>query len=363
MAGWAITPDPRLGSGIVGDFRGAETAGSHPPEQSFRTPRSTRFASSARSTANDRVHLRITNNTIASIDDDEGGGAGVIPGIEVTTNAATNGDIFLTMTGNTSTGINEDGILIRQATLNNTFLLEDFAGNGTVAADVDAYLTALNTSTVRVRTGGSVVNYGTMNNNNTNTPAPVSPMTVGAPPLALPTDEDKPAKSEDKTGGELSTDSGPGSGNPASGDLPASTPAETGAEAPVVIDDGILSEAELDMIIDAAIQRWADAGATAEQLDAMRAATVTVVESRRSQPGFQPGRRHHDRRQCRRLELVHRCDARRRRRICRRRHAAARDRRQRPGGNADRPAHGGDARARPPDRPRRHCPAMARATS
>ena len=35
-------------------------------------------------------------------------------------------------------------ILVRQATLNNTFSLEDFAGNGTVVADVEAYLVAQN---------------------------------------------------------------------------------------------------------------------------------------------------------------------------------------------------------------------------
>jgi hypothetical protein len=129
----------------------------------------------SQATTDGDTNLRITNNTVASIDDDAGGGAGVIPGIEVTTNAATNGDIFLTISGNGSTGINEDGILVRQATVNNTFSLEDFAGNGTVAADVEAYLEGQNSATARVRTGGSVVSYTTMNLNNTNTPAPLTP--------------------------------------------------------------------------------------------------------------------------------------------------------------------------------------------
>jgi VCBS repeat-containing protein len=166
----------RLGSGIVGDFRGAETARVTIHQNIVRDAEVNPIRIISQSTADDDVHLRISNNTVASIDDDGGGGAGVIPGIEVTTNAATNGDIFLTINANTSTGINEDGILVRQATLNNTFSLEDFAGNGTIANDVDAYLEAQNPgTTARVRSGGSVVNYSTMNQNNANTPAPVTP--------------------------------------------------------------------------------------------------------------------------------------------------------------------------------------------
>ncbi|HEY0150071.1 MAG TPA: Ig-like domain-containing protein [Allosphingosinicella sp.] len=48
------------------------------------------------------------------------------------------------------------------------------------------------------------------------------------------------------------------------------------AAAVTVVDDGVISEAELSLIVEAAIQRWADAGATPGQLAAMRAVSVTV---------------------------------------------------------------------------------------
>ena len=57
------------------------------------------------------------------------------------------------------------------------------------------------------------------------------------------------------------------------GSGPVAAPApQTG----VVVDDGVVSEAELAMIVEAAIARWADAGATDAQLDAMRAASISV---------------------------------------------------------------------------------------
>ena len=55
--------------------------------------------------------------------------------------------------------------------------------------------------------------------------------------------------------------------------LPAPAPA-----GPVVIDDGVLSQAELDLIVDAAIARWAAAGASDAQIAAMRAVTVSVAD-------------------------------------------------------------------------------------
>jgi hypothetical protein len=54
--------------------------------------------------------------------------------------------------------------------------------------------------------------------------------------------------------------------------------APSAADGPVVVDDGVLSLAELDLIVDAAIQRWAAAGASEDQIAAMRAVTVSVSE-------------------------------------------------------------------------------------
>jgi Ca2+-binding RTX toxin-like protein len=62
---------------------------------------------------------------------------------------------------------------------------------------------------------------------------------------------------------------------------PAPAPAPVSAASPagpVVVDDGILTQAELDFIVDAAIGRWAAAGASDEQIAAMRAVKVSVSD-------------------------------------------------------------------------------------
>ena len=55
--------------------------------------------------------------------------------------------------------------------------------------------------------------------------------------------------------------------------VPGSTPV-----VPIVVDDGVLSQAEIDFLVDAAIERWIAAGATDEQVAAMRAVTVSVAD-------------------------------------------------------------------------------------
>ena len=47
---------------------------------------------------------------------------------------------------------------------------------------------------------------------------------------------------------------------------------------PVIVDDGVLTQAELDFLVDAAIARWSDAGLTAAQLDALEAMTFGVAD-------------------------------------------------------------------------------------
>ena len=219
----------RLGSGIVGDFRGAETARVtiHQNVVQDTEVNPINIISQMTLGQDGDTHLRITNNTVASIDDDEGGGAGVIPGINVTTNAATNGDIFLTLTGNTSTGINEEGVLLRQATANNTFQIEDLVpASGATGPQIETFLEGLNSSTVRVRIGGSVVQYTAMNNNNTNTPAPVTPLLAAQ-------------------------GQGPGG-------------------------SGMLTTDMLAPIMAEAAHRWADAGITAEQMARLGGVTFTI---------------------------------------------------------------------------------------
>ncbi len=80
----------------------------------------------------------------------------------------------------------------------------------------------------------------------------------------------------------LSAGSGPkgdGTGGdfiPSSGPQPDLAPTGTPEPGQIVVDDGVLSQAELNLIVEAAIQRWAEAGASAEQIAAMRAVTFAV---------------------------------------------------------------------------------------
>ena len=68
------------------------------------------------------------------------------------------------------------------------------------------------------------------------------------------------------------------SGDPVIGDAPQpvhSDPLPPPAH-PVIVDDGLLSQAELDYFVDAAVARWSATGLTAEQLDALEHMTFTV---------------------------------------------------------------------------------------
>ncbi len=58
---------------------------------------------------------------------------------------------------------------------------------------------------------------------------------------------------------------------------------------PIIVDDGVVTQAELDYLVNAAIQRWIDAGATAEQVAAMRAATFSVADMTGVQLGMSDG--------------------------------------------------------------------------
>ena len=47
---------------------------------------------------------------------------------------------------------------------------------------------------------------------------------------------------------------------------------------PVIVDDGVLTQAELNFLVEAAIQRWIEAGATPEQVAEMRTTAIEVAD-------------------------------------------------------------------------------------
>ena len=94
------------------------------------------------------------------------------------------------------------------------------------------------------------------------------PMNAEAPPPAPPVIDEESVHTP--PAGDA-----PADGGPAPVPVPAPTPAAAGS---VVVDDGVISQAELDFMVEAAIQRWATAGASDEQIAAMRAVKVSVSD-------------------------------------------------------------------------------------
>jgi hypothetical protein len=63
---------------------------------------------------------------------------------------------------------------------------------------------------------------------------------------------------------------------PADATPPAPPAPQVAAAHPVIVDDGVLSQSELDYFVDAAILRWTNAGLSAEQVAALEAMTFAV---------------------------------------------------------------------------------------
>ncbi len=83
---------------------------------------------------------------------------------------------------------------------------------------------------------------------------------------APPTDTTPPADTTPPQAGETDTGNQP----------PATTP-ETPAAQSVIVDDGVLTQAELDFFVDAAITRWTATGLTDEQVAALNAMEFSVA--------------------------------------------------------------------------------------
>ncbi|HEY0026260.1 MAG TPA: Ig-like domain-containing protein [Allosphingosinicella sp.] len=135
--------------------------------------------------------------------------------------------------------------------------LEGYTGGNNDAA-FDTHLQNTNTVNDPINgTGGVAVTTpgatATVNNYVGNVPMPAGPT---LPPAAMFVE--------------------PGTG-PAQNDTDLAT-GGTGPAGPAVVDDGVLSQAELALVVAAAIARWEAAGATPEQIAAMRAVAFSVED-------------------------------------------------------------------------------------
>jgi hypothetical protein len=153
----------RLGQGIVLDFRGEETAQLTVHANTIRRVEIGGIDVLA-NTGDGDLHLQLTNNVIDQVEDDVGGG--ISDGIRVLTATGSLHDLCLDARSNDSFKIGSgDELQLRQSNTEVVFAIEGFAGNGTVAADVEAYLDGQNPlfnpadGGTRVRTVASVVNY------------------------------------------------------------------------------------------------------------------------------------------------------------------------------------------------------------
>jgi hypothetical protein len=151
-------------------------------------------------------------------------------------------------------------ILLRNNTTAGAFRIEDLG-----ATAVATFVSTRNSGDT-VTPSGTITSTGDV----TMPTAPSAFVVAAAPPPAPPADD------EPVGGAPIDTPTvGNGPTPPPPPPAPAPAPVPAG---PVVIDDGVLSQAELDLIVDAAITRWAAAGASEAQVAAMRAVSVSVSD-------------------------------------------------------------------------------------
>jgi VCBS repeat-containing protein len=196
---------------------------------------------------------------------------------------ADNGTINLDVRGNTLTvdpaaGVSD--IRVRQR-FNTTFRIEDYAGGATDTTAVATYLSGLNNGNP---VSADFNNSGFQNINDVpEPPAPLMAMPGDPPPSgpAAGSDGETPAGEQTATPGDSETPvtsvtapaETPPTDSPAAGDQSAD-----GSDTSPIVDDGVLSQAELDFMVAAAIERWEASGLSAAQLDALHATHFTVAD-------------------------------------------------------------------------------------
>jgi hypothetical protein len=224
------------------------------------------------------MSLEVEDNIVASRGNNAAFAGSVFQGIMLNS-GVTPGDnfnVYLQLDNNSAAGTGVNGgtdYRIRQRQSTTVYLSADdaagvggnailYTGGARDPAAVNAFVLAHNpggtaSSSIEATNGGGVQGA-----------APPQPILAAAPPSAQ--EQAAPPPSADE--GEPVES---GQDNQQHGDP---VPADDGASGPVVVDDGILSQAELALIVEAAIQRWIAAGATEAQIAAMRAVSFTVSD-------------------------------------------------------------------------------------
>jgi hypothetical protein len=230
------------------------------------------------------LDLTLLNNTITGITSTTFGfqGMNFATGSSVAPpDGQHNVTIKLNMSGNSVSGTaGLEAYSFRQR-IGTTFQIQGLSGSS--AAAVEAYIAAQNPAgnlggnTIVAQAIGTTIEAYSSGT----TPTPTTPTLPPAPLLAAtggveaasPSD---PVGATDPAGTPDAGEQTPTSTDP----LPPSVPTDT-----VYVDDGVLSRAELDATVEAAIARWAEAGLSAEQIAHLRSITFTLADM----PGFYLG--------------------------------------------------------------------------
>jgi Cadherin-like domain/SdrD B-like domain/Bacterial cadherin-like domain/RTX calcium-binding nonapeptide repeat (4 copies) len=240
------------------------------------------------------MNVTIFNNNVTVSDVNSFDGIRVSAGAQSTDV----GTLRLDMHDNTASSATGNDFTVRQR-FQTTVELLNLGSNNASDATVQNYLdvTRNNNPTgagtdwfITNNLAGAPAGGGFDNTASVTAPTLPSPLLLINPEFAVP--KDSPIQATPPTvdsGGAQGGTPGTGSGqtvsptDPSGGNMPivgAPTPSQGGpaAPTPTVVDDGKVSQAELDLLVSAAIDRWAAAGATPEQIATMRAVKVSLTD-------------------------------------------------------------------------------------
>jgi hypothetical protein len=222
---------------------------------------------------NGEAYFKINNNNVAVPLFLPGGFAEYGIRVDAGNNTAgEDSEVYLNIFGNVCAGGHDGGTGIgirKQGTVatTNDFGIFDAAGGPSLAAsptntDVVNFINALNPSAV----GGTLIISGSNYLRDT-TLAPALLFAPTAPVDVAPITPNHPTIPSNPPVIVIAPDV-----------PPAVMPRPTAPLLPVIVDDGILSQADLDLLVSAATARWAATGVSAEQLDALLGTSFTIED-------------------------------------------------------------------------------------
>ncbi|MDB5692450.1 MAG: hypothetical protein JWO81_1513, partial [Alphaproteobacteria bacterium] len=177
----------------------------------------------------------------------------------------------MNMTGATAA----DGVFLDQTSANSHYYLPGYAGPSSPTTQVSAFLVGKGNTFTNANAsgeGGAGINAAGITGEAFTLAVPIT--AVAPPGLGW---EDLVQASK-PVGGDVVVVTPPGGGTPppTGGTPPA--PVDPTPPAPPTVDTGVLTQAALDTMVAAAIDRWVAAGATPEQVAAMKAVSVTISD-------------------------------------------------------------------------------------